>query len=93
MNKEKSEVENIRTQPEVGALWKKDQFDNLKFFCRIDVEEMEGLIKKAKHNNSEKINLVGYTCKKSYDGGKNGPDFILVESKFNNDKKIRVNNE
>lgn len=93
MSKEKSEVENIRTQPEVGALWKKDQFDNLKFFCRIDVKEMELLIKKAKRNSSEKINLVGYTCKKSNESGKNGPDFILVESKFNNDKKIRLNDE
>lgn len=88
MDKQKSEISNIRTQPEVGALWKKDEFENLKFFCRVDVEQIESLIKKAKKNGSEKINLVGYKCRKS--DGKNGPDYILVESRFNDEKKIKA---
>lgn len=92
MSENKIETSNVRAQTEVGAFWEKDQYANLRFFGRMDVEQLEILIKKAKKNKSSKINLVGYKCRKT--DGKNGPDYILVESKFNDHKSIgRGDNE
>lgn len=88
MNNEKI---NIKHQNEVGALWEKEGNKNIRFFGRLDVEEVEKLVVKAKKNKSAKINIIGYVVHKREN--KNAPSFCLVESKFNDEKNIGKTNE
>jgi uncharacterized protein (DUF736 family) len=80
-----NENSNIKAQPEVGALWEKDN-NNLRFFGRLDVEEVSKLVDKARKNNSDKINIIGYVVNKGE--GSKAPDFRLVESKFNDGQVV-----
>lgn len=76
--------QNIKEQPEIGALWEKPAFNNLRFFGRLDVEEMKRLIKNAETQNLDKINIIGY---RNSDGETSKPNYILLESKFNKSKR------
>lgn len=83
---EKKVNDNIKAQPEVGALWEKEEFKTIRFFGRLDVEQVEELIKKAKKNGNSKINIIAYKIRKDDDS--RVPDYRIVESKFNNNQGI-----
>lgn len=72
---------NIYNQSEVGALWRKEDFENIQVFGKLDVEQVRNLIQKADKMGNSKINIIAFKNKRKEKP--NAPDFIIVESKFN----------